>query len=55
MEDARRHERQSMNRDRIRQNLADRVAAIVGQHVREVEVRVGNETVVPSSGISDPG
>ncbi|HEY8513352.1 MAG TPA: DUF4230 domain-containing protein [Cyclobacteriaceae bacterium] len=55
MEDARRHARQSMNRDRIRQNLADRVAAIVGQHVREVEVRVGNETVVPSSGISDPG
>nr|PZN55597.1 MAG: hypothetical protein DIU61_05405 [Bacteroidota bacterium] len=54
MEDARRHARRTMNKERIRQNLADRVAAIVGQHVREVEVRVGNETVIPSE-IPDPG
>src|SRR5690606_6239767 len=48
MEDARRHAGRTMNKERTRQNRPDRVAAIVGQHVREVEVRVGNATVIPS-------
>jgi hypothetical protein len=54
MEDARKYARRTMKRERIKQTIADRVAGIVGQHVREVEVRVGDETVVPS-GIPDPG
>ncbi|HLT82290.1 MAG TPA: DUF4230 domain-containing protein [Cyclobacteriaceae bacterium] len=54
MEDARRHARRSMNRERMKQTLAERLAGIVGQHVREVEVRVGDEIVRPS-GIPDPG
>ena len=54
MEDGRRHARRTMNRERLKQTLAERVAGIVGQHVREVEVRVGNETVIPSE-IPDPG
>lgn len=54
MEDARRHARRSMNRDRINQTFAERLAGIVGQHVREVEVRVGDEIIIPS-GIPDPG
>ncbi|HEX7014130.1 MAG TPA: DUF4230 domain-containing protein [Cyclobacteriaceae bacterium] len=54
MEDARQYARRSLSRERIRQTVAERVAGIVGKHVREVEVRVGNETVIPS-GIPDPG
>lgn len=54
MEDARRHAGRSMNKERINRTVAERLAGVVGQHVREVEVRVGDETVMPSR-VTDPG